>query len=218
MSETAWTAVGASAGLASGAVMRAIVRGDDLAVWRDRDGAVHAWRNRCPHRGMRLSFGYVDGDGRLACRYHGWRFAGGGKCAAIPAHPCMRPPDDISVASFASTEGDGLIWVAPEEAPPPETLAAPGEELTFCRSLVVRADADTVARSAPGEEASCGIIRTECKGGSVVLALQPIDSARCGVHVLTQVLDADRARRRLDVAAWSRELRGQIEAQVSGNA
>ena len=33
----------------------------DLAVYRDRAGAVHVLDNRCAHRGTRWSDGYVDG-------------------------------------------------------------------------------------------------------------------------------------------------------------
>ena len=217
MIEAAWVAVGASRGLAPGAVMPAIVRGTDLAVWRDPDGGVHAWRNQCPHRGMRLSFGFVDNDGRLACRYHGWRFTPDGKCGAIPAHPDQTPPDDVSVSAFASAERDGLIWVALADAPLLGEIASPGEALVFCRSLVARASSEFVADAVSGHEASPGIVRTECAGATVVLVLQPIDPGRTGIHFLAHANDADHAARRLEVAAWSRQLRHRIENQVKAD-
>jgi phenylpropionate dioxygenase-like ring-hydroxylating dioxygenase large terminal subunit len=58
----------------------------ELVVWRDRDGASHVWEDRCPHRGMRLSFGFVRGN-HIACLYHGWAYDTAGQCRAIPAHP-----------------------------------------------------------------------------------------------------------------------------------
>src|SRR5215472_6378001 len=48
------------------------------------DGAVTAFADACPHRRARLSAGSVR-DGTLQCMYHGWRFAGDGRCVGIPA-------------------------------------------------------------------------------------------------------------------------------------
>lgn len=90
--------------------MRAEIDGYDLAVWRDPGGGVHAWDNRCPHRGMRLSHGFVRGD-NLACLYHGWHFGQDGVCAYIPAHPDLEPPATIRTKRFEVTERSGVIWV-----------------------------------------------------------------------------------------------------------
>ena len=218
MSEAAWVAIGGSSGLAPRAVMPAIIRGTELAVWRDPDGAVHAWRNQCPHRGMRLSFGFVDGDGRLACRYHGWRYGTDGKCAAIPAHPDRPPPDDVSATAYASDERDGLIWVALSDAPSLGEIVLPGEELMFCRSLVARADPDMIIDAAAAHEVAPGVVRAEGEGAVVVLALQPIDPRRTGVHLLMVADDIDNTARRLEVAAWGRRLRQRIEARVDAGA
>ena len=46
--------------------------GESIVLWRDGAGKVHALEDRCPHRGMRLSFGFVRGDA-LNCLYHGWQ-------------------------------------------------------------------------------------------------------------------------------------------------
>jgi phenylpropionate dioxygenase-like ring-hydroxylating dioxygenase large terminal subunit len=71
---------------------------------------------------MRLQFGFVDGRTGSSCRYHGWRFGGDGKCAYIPAHPDMTPPDDFCVPAFPSAaEATGLIWTStgdPGDSPP----------------------------------------------------------------------------------------------------
>ena len=63
--------------------------GPEVAIWRDGSGAVHVWQDRCPHRGMRLSFGFVRGD-ELSCLYHGWRYGADG---AVPLHPRASRPD-----------------------------------------------------------------------------------------------------------------------------
>jgi nitrite reductase/ring-hydroxylating ferredoxin subunit len=212
MPEAAWVAIGGSSGLARRAVMPAIVRGTELVVWRDPQGAVHAWANQCPHRGMRLSFGTVDEKGRLACRYHGWRYGPDGKCAAIPAHPDRPPPDDVAVPTYASAERDGLIWVALSDAPALPAIAGPEERLLFCRSLVAYGPVEAVI-DATGHEIVPGVLRGESEGGAVILAVQPIDPNRTGIHLLAAANGADETERRLEVAAWGRRLRHRVEAR-----
>ncbi|MEP0521242.1 MAG: Rieske (2Fe-2S) protein [Hyphomicrobiales bacterium] len=114
-SEFVWMPVALAEDLAAGRVMRAVINADsvmDLAIWRSQSGKVHAWDNRCPHRGMRLSFGFVRGE-RLSCIYHGWQYGEGGACQHIPAHPDMKPPASICARTFDCKEDDGLIWVSP---------------------------------------------------------------------------------------------------------
>ena len=84
--------------------------GEDLVLWRDTAGTVHAWPDRCPHRGARLSLGRVHDD-RLECPYHGWRFAASGRCVHVPALPSFTPPATHCVATFAAREAHGLAWV-----------------------------------------------------------------------------------------------------------
>jgi phenylpropionate dioxygenase-like ring-hydroxylating dioxygenase large terminal subunit len=82
----------------------------ELVLWRDRVGGIAAWDDRCPHRGARLSIGSVI-DGELACRYHGWRFDGSGRCMRMPAQPDFRPPPGVRANVFQARERHGLIWV-----------------------------------------------------------------------------------------------------------
>ncbi len=61
---------------------------ENLVLWRDEKGAVHAVEDRCPHRGARLSLGWNLGD-RLACWYHGVEVDGTGTVRNVPAvDPC----------------------------------------------------------------------------------------------------------------------------------
>ncbi len=94
----------------------ATLLGQDLVLWRDSSGQVHALADQCPHRGARLSLGRVVGD-QLECPYHGWRFEGGGACTHIPAVPDFQPSPRHGARSFATREAYGMLWVrlgAPE--------------------------------------------------------------------------------------------------------
>lgn len=111
----------------------ATLLGEALVLWRDASGAVQAWRDRCPHRGARLSMGRVvpeadaAGGARLECPYHGWRFAAGGRCERIPALPGFEPPAGHRAVAFEALELYGMVWVRLAEGsrPPP---AFPAED------------------------------------------------------------------------------------------
>lgn len=100
---------------------------EDLVLWRDPSGAVHAWPDRCPHRGAKLSLGRVEG-GHLECPYHGWQFGPAGQCVHVPALPGFSPPPTHRVQGFEAQEAHGLVWVrmAPGDAAMP-AFAAEGD-------------------------------------------------------------------------------------------
>jgi nitrite reductase/ring-hydroxylating ferredoxin subunit len=139
-----WVPIGLSAGLSPGAVQRSLIHSCDLAVWRGVDSTVRAWENRCPHRGMRLSFGFVR-ENKLTCIYHGWAYDGDGACARIPAHPSLVPPKTITVGKFLCAENNGLIWFAAEGV----TAPTPSAEGTWiaCRSIAIEAPAASVVEA-----------------------------------------------------------------------
>jgi phenylpropionate dioxygenase-like ring-hydroxylating dioxygenase large terminal subunit len=85
--------------------------GQDVVLWRDSQGGVHAAADRCPHRGAALSMGRVQGD-TLECGYHGWRFDGRGQCVAVPALPDFKPPAEHRACAYSARVAYGLIWVA----------------------------------------------------------------------------------------------------------
>jgi phenylpropionate dioxygenase-like ring-hydroxylating dioxygenase large terminal subunit len=104
-----WHPVAASAQIGSGTLAPARLLDRELVVWRSNDGRVHAWRDRCPHRGTRLSIGHIEDD-QLICAYHGWRFAGSARCTHFPALPELTPPENACVHAYRVEERFGLIW------------------------------------------------------------------------------------------------------------
>ena len=86
--------------------------GEELVLWRDVSGGVHAFADRCPHRGTKLSLGrLVEGGTRLECPYHGWQFAASGQCELIPALREFNPPASHRACTFEAREAVGLVWV-----------------------------------------------------------------------------------------------------------
>ena len=109
------------------------VLGEPLLVGRSLNGAVFAYSDSCPHRGMPLRHGRFDGE-HLQCCYHGWQFsAQSGACTAIPALPLSDADAHrkFRLRRFPAAESQGNIWVymAPSHTAPdvlPDVPAVPG--------------------------------------------------------------------------------------------
>ncbi|WP_165223915.1 Rieske (2Fe-2S) protein [Affinirhizobium pseudoryzae] len=108
-SSAEWLPLMLSADLPPMTAVPALMPEGTLALWRAESGTLALQADRCPHRGMRLSHGFVRGEA-LSCIYHGWRYGQTGRCLKIPAHPRLEPPEAIRVETHAVTESGGLIW------------------------------------------------------------------------------------------------------------
>ncbi|WAH57725.1 aromatic ring-hydroxylating dioxygenase subunit alpha [Pseudomonas silvicola] len=86
--------------------------GEDLVLWRDGSGGIHAWKDYCGHRGARLSLGCVK-KGEIECPYHGWRYDGQGDCTLVPAHPDRHAPaSDRLIFKHYAEERYGYVWAS----------------------------------------------------------------------------------------------------------
>lgn len=104
-----WTPIALSRDVPSGVTRALLLDGRELVIWRGY-GAAHVWEDRCPHRGMRLSLGFVR-DNALNCLYHGWQYGASSSCVRIPAHPDLTVAPTIKASAYAAQEAGGLIWV-----------------------------------------------------------------------------------------------------------
>ena len=190
------------------------VLGQDLVVWRSLGGVAQVWRDRCPHRGVRLSLGRILG-GRLSCAYHGWEFApDSGRCEAIPAlADLVQLPGQIRASVSTATESRQMVWVhlptdpdAPA-APAPAARPAKPTPHRFLRSLGIDTGLERVqARlqqhgfEPDGQAAWAGTLADQ----PVCLFLQALQGDKTVVHawacappVDTQLADLFAALRRL---------------------
>ena len=212
--EAGWYAVAIAGGLEPGTSAGTRLFEKEIVIWRDSAGAAHAWEDRCPHRGMRLSFGFVRGD-HIACLYHGWQYDSAGQCRYIPAHPNLAVPDTIRAGTYPSAEAGGLLWIwselaAEAGAPPPDAPA--GRPV---RSLYVDRPAGDVAAAlvAGGFDAvSPTASEIGFEGSRVRLALQPFTADRSALHIVRVAGDAEP----LAIAHWAETLRRQLETPAAG--
>jgi nitrite reductase/ring-hydroxylating ferredoxin subunit len=115
--------------LSRGRVRAVSLAGRELALYRGRDGVVHALDAHCAHMGAHLATGRVEGD-TLRCFFHRWRYDGRGRCVEVPSLGGC-PLATARVRSWPVAERYGLIWVWTGEQPtasipcPPELAGAP---------------------------------------------------------------------------------------------
>jgi nitrite reductase/ring-hydroxylating ferredoxin subunit len=131
-----WQPIGLSAD--AGDLPRAVrALGEDLILFRDKQGWPGLVHPRCVHRGSSLLYGRID-DAGLRCCYHGWAFDVQGRCTDQPCEPQNGlHRDKVRQPWYPVEERYGLIfaYMGPPEKKPllPRYSAleplAPGERL-----------------------------------------------------------------------------------------
>ncbi len=224
--------VSLSGGVEPGARTGTSVNGQPVVVWRGRDGAVRAWADQCPHRGMRLSFGSVR-ENTLTCIYHGWTFgsaedASGGRdragCLAVPAHPGLTPPAKAVVRALPVTEALGMIWVgtsADDTTPPVSagtlhpvrsvTVPAPGPALRTTLEATPPPGTRTATHAADGSMITFDGAVFDGPAARVIAAIQERGDGTSAAHVVSA--DADPAVRKA-LCGWAALVRDHLTAVV----
>jgi nitrite reductase/ring-hydroxylating ferredoxin subunit len=217
-SPSPWIPVALSADIEAGTSAGTLVHGEERVVWRDDKGAIHVWEDRCPHRGMRMSFGFVRGD-HIACLYHGWRYDTGGQCRYIPAHPDLEVPQTIKVPTFVATERAGIVWMAPEGADAADLSTLP-ETAEPVRSLFLDMTAEaalaavrsTLPEGHSVSATSATTVTLQGIGTTVLIAAQVRDTERTALHVA--ITGDISTATRLSLALWATDLRNRLETQT----
>ena len=172
-----WTALALSRDVPPGVTRGVLLAGNELVVWRGNGGTAQVWEDRCPHRGMRLSFGFVRGDS-LNCLYHGWQYGAHGSCQRIPAHPDLAVPPTIRARALAVHEAGGLIWASMESLPGDPPAMPSG--LTPLASTAVWRGAATLRAQLPEGD----FVVLPGSDDAILVAVQELDSRRAMLHAL----------------------------------
>jgi phenylpropionate dioxygenase-like ring-hydroxylating dioxygenase large terminal subunit len=81
--------------------------GRRIALYRTRDGRLHALDARCAHIGADLGMGQVVGN-ELQCPFHHWRYGPDGACRHAPG---LAQIPARSLRAYPTLERWGLIWI-----------------------------------------------------------------------------------------------------------
>jgi phenylpropionate dioxygenase-like ring-hydroxylating dioxygenase large terminal subunit len=82
--------------------------GQDLILFRGKEGTPALLDAYCAHLGTHLGVGGVVEDGYIRCPMHGWRFNDNGECVSVPYADTT--PNGAKINSWPVREGSGLIW------------------------------------------------------------------------------------------------------------
>lgn len=213
-----WTGVALDHQIQPASSNPVVLNGQALAVWRGEDGPVRVWEDRCPHRGMRLSFGFVRGN-TLRCIYHGWAYGTDGQCTEIPAHPALAPPKTICANSYPAETRYGIVWTTLGDGASGPPDLGPVEGWEGVRSLFVEASAEAALRVLREFDFGTGArVRmlaediAEVAFGSdlrMLVAVQAMDDRRAGLHAVAKGARASEERAAL--AKLLERLRAAIE-------
>jgi nitrite reductase/ring-hydroxylating ferredoxin subunit/putative sterol carrier protein len=103
-----WYVVAFSHELAPGSVRAVHYFGREIVLFRGEAGEIAALDKTCPHLGAHLGGGKVEGD-CLRCPFHGWAFAGDGRCVDVPYAPKI--PPKARATTWPSCERGGAVFV-----------------------------------------------------------------------------------------------------------
>jgi len=117
-----WHPVAATSQLHDHATLPVRLMGENLVLYKDRQGDYGLIGDRCPHRNVNLIYGIPDQEG-LRCPYHGWLFNHEGRCLEQPYEKAEDPTESfkhkIRTTAYPVQELGGLIfaYLGPEPAP-----------------------------------------------------------------------------------------------------
>jgi renierapurpurin 18,18'-hydroxylase len=86
----------------------------EIALYRDSQNQIQAVEDICPHKGVSLHKGEINGD-RIVCGYHGWEFNPQGECVHIPYFPTGQKLPRACARSYPVREQYGIIFIFPGE-------------------------------------------------------------------------------------------------------
>jgi len=172
-----WIPIALGRDVPRGVTRAVIVDGRELMIWRGEDGVAHVWDDRCPHRGMRLSLGFVR-DNALNCLYHGWQYGAAANCLRIPAHPDLTVPPTIRATAYASAETGGMVWMSSDAADPPLL-----PDLSPIISLAIEAAPERVLPSV-GSSTAQALVTLPFAGSTLQLGWHPVHATKTMLHAV----------------------------------
>jgi nitrite reductase/ring-hydroxylating ferredoxin subunit len=214
-----WHAVSLSNGIEAGCSAGTRLFDKEIVLWRDTDGVAHAWEDRCPHRGMRLSFGFVRGT-HIACLYHGWQYDAEGQCRFIPAHPELKVPGTIRVTTYLCRERLGMVWMCNSPATASAGPAVAERVVTPVRSIHADCPFNTAVSVLAGHgtvlDQGVGLLSIRAGELSLLIAAQHYGDARTALHVVIEgAHDSYGSTAQIAAATWAEQIRLELESQAA---
>jgi 5,5'-dehydrodivanillate O-demethylase oxygenase subunit len=95
------------------------VLGEDLVLFRDKQGRVGLLADHCAHRGASLCYGRVEERG-ISCAYHGWLYDTGGHVLETPPERNDAIMKHVRQPAYPVQQFVGMYWAYLGPLPAPE--------------------------------------------------------------------------------------------------
>ena len=114
-----WQPIGALVDLDNKWTRRIRLLGEDLVLFKDRQGLLGLIAEQCPHRRASFAHGIPTQDG-IRCPYHGWEYNAQGQCINQPNEQdkCAFR-DKVSTDAYPVEEMGGMLWAYMGPQPQP---------------------------------------------------------------------------------------------------
>jgi 5,5'-dehydrodivanillate O-demethylase len=114
-----WQPIGAAVDLESKWTQRVRLLGEDLVIFKDRQGRLGLIAEQCPHRRASFAHGIPTENG-IRCPYHGWEYNAQGKCIHQPNEQdkCAFR-DKVSTDAYPVQEMGGMLFAYMGPQPQP---------------------------------------------------------------------------------------------------
>jgi phenylpropionate dioxygenase-like ring-hydroxylating dioxygenase large terminal subunit len=84
---------------------------EDIILFRNPDNSITALEDRCCHRNVNLSLGYINNN-RIVCGYHGWEYDKTGACVKIPSQlEGDKIPPTAKIKSYPVKDFNKWVWI-----------------------------------------------------------------------------------------------------------
>jgi 5,5'-dehydrodivanillate O-demethylase len=117
-----WMPIAAAEELVDNPIKQMRLMGEDLVLYRDKEGNHGLLDLHCAHRRADLSYGIQDEHG-LRCNYHGWLYDHTGACLEQPfeevAYPDAKFKERIKIKAYPIEEKAGMLWAYMGPGEPP---------------------------------------------------------------------------------------------------
>ncbi len=105
---------------------RVRLMGEDLVLFKDRQGRFGLITEACPHRRASFAYGIPTNEG-IRCPYHGWMFDAAGHCIEQPNEPEGSTfKDKITTPGYPVRVAAGMIFVYMGPLPAPQLTLLDG--------------------------------------------------------------------------------------------
>jgi 5,5'-dehydrodivanillate O-demethylase oxygenase subunit len=114
-----WQPMAAADDMQNAWTKRVRLLGEDLVLFKDRQGRLGLIAEQCPHRRASFAFGIPTQDG-IRCPYHGWEYSAQGKCLNQPneADNCAFR-DKVATDAYPVQELGGVLFAYMGPLPAP---------------------------------------------------------------------------------------------------